>query len=77
MLANTPQANTDDSGEDPASKRVIGKSGRSIVFSWTWNENRKKDIDDVKSANGSKGSVDDVVSAATLSKAIERVFQLA
>jgi hypothetical protein len=49
--------NTDESGEEPESKRVIGKSGSNIVFSCTWKENRKNDIDDVRSAYGSKGSV--------------------
>lgn len=34
---------------------VNGINGRSIVFSWTWKENKKKDIALVKSACNSTG----------------------
>lgn len=74
LFASTPHANTDDSGEDPESRRVIGKRGRSIVFSCTWNENRKKDIDEVSKAYGNKGSVDVETDAPSLSAAVGRVL---
>lgn len=35
----------------------MGRRGKRIVFSCTWNENRKKDMDDVNSA---KGNIDNV-----------------
>jgi hypothetical protein len=35
--------------------RVRGKSGSKIVFSWTWKEKRKKDIEDVNNAYDSRG----------------------
>jgi hypothetical protein len=36
---------------------LSGSNGTSIVFSCTWNEKRKNDIDDVNRAHGRIGSV--------------------
>lgn len=43
-----------------------------MVFSWTWNENRKNDIDDVKSANGKRGSVGITTGELSLSSGVGR-----
>ncbi len=48
-------------GEAPDIKRFSGRSGSKIVFSCTWNENKKNDSDDVRSAQGRIGRVGGVV----------------
>jgi len=50
LLINTPHANTDESAGAPDNNNVIGNKGTRIVFSCTWNENRKNENDEVKSA---------------------------
>lgn len=50
-----------DPGDDPDIKRLSGRSGSKIVFSCTWKENKKNDIDDVRSAQGKIGRVGGVV----------------
>jgi hypothetical protein len=50
LLARTPHANRLESGEDPDRRRFIGSRGTRIVFSCTWKENRKNDIDEESNA---------------------------
>ena len=50
LFTRTPSWNVNDEGDDPHTRSVIGSSGTRIVFSCTWNENRKNDIEDVSSA---------------------------
>lgn len=52
LLTNAHHANGTESGEAPDNSNVTGNSGNKIVFSCTWNENKKNDIDDVNSAYG-------------------------
>lgn len=61
LFTSAPHSNVNDPGEDPDIKRFRGRSGSRIVFSCTWNENRKNDIDDVRSAQGRIGRVGGVV----------------
>jgi hypothetical protein len=51
LFASTPNLNDDESWEAVESNRVKGSGGSRIVFSWTWNENRKKDIELLSSAS--------------------------
>ena len=49
LFTNTPHSNVKESIDAPDKRRFRGKRGRRIVFSCTWNENRKKDIEEVES----------------------------
>lgn len=53
LFTKAPISNVDESGGDPDIIIVIGSNGSKILFSCTWNEKRKKDMDDVRSAYGS------------------------
>ena len=46
-----------ESIDAPDKRRFRGKRGRRIVFSCTWNEKRKKDIEEASIAHGKIGSV--------------------
>lgn len=48
LFANTPHEYIAESMGAPESSNVMGSKGNRIVFSCTWNENRKNDIDDVR-----------------------------
>jgi hypothetical protein len=41
------------------SNNVMGSSGSRIVFSWTWKENRKNDIELLSSASSSTVCITD------------------
>ena len=55
LFARTPSANVVLSGAAPALSNVSGRSGTRIVFSWTWNENKKNDMALFRSACSSTG----------------------
>jgi hypothetical protein len=55
LFTNTPHEYKEESTGAPESRSVMGSRGSSIVFSWTWNENRKNDIDELRRAYGSSG----------------------
>jgi hypothetical protein len=55
LLQSTPSENTVESCGAPASKSVKGSNGSRIVFSWTWNENRKNEMELLRSAYRSTG----------------------
>lgn len=55
LFTSTPHAKTGVSEEAPERSRVIGSKGSRMVFSCTWNENRKNDIDEASRAYGSNG----------------------
>lgn len=61
LLTNTPSSNVSVPWPDPARSRVKGNNGTKMVFSWTWNANKKNDIDVLSNAYGSSGSNCDVV----------------
>lgn len=50
LFTSTPHPNMTDPEGAPHRSNVRGRRGRSMVFSWTWNENRKNDMADVRSA---------------------------
>ena len=50
-------SNANDPAWAPESNKFRGRSGTSIVFSCTWNENKKNDIDEVNKAHGRIGNV--------------------
>ena len=47
LFINTPHPNVVESIADPERRRVMGKRGRRMDFSWTWKENMKKAIEEV------------------------------
>ena len=57
LFTNTPHSNVKESIDAPDKRRFRGKRGRRIVFSCTWNEKRKKDIEEASIAHGKIGSV--------------------
>ena len=57
LLPKAPHECNAVPGCAPDMSRVNGKSGNKIVFSWTWNEKRKKDIEEASIAHGKIGSV--------------------
>lgn len=57
LFISAPHANVVDVGADPDKSIVIGKRGSKIVFSCTWNEKRKNDMEDARSAYGNNGKV--------------------
>ena len=57
LLQKAPSKNAVESGGAPDESKVNGNSGSKIVFSWTWNENRKKDIELFRSACKSTGRI--------------------
>lgn len=50
LLTRTPSSNVSDPCDDPARSKVKGKSGTRMVFSCTWNENKKNDIEALSNA---------------------------
>ena len=50
LFISIPSSKVCSSGDEPDKRRVMGRSGTRIVFSCTWNENRKKDKEAVRSA---------------------------
>lgn len=56
LLANAPSSNVDESDPELDIIRVRGRRGTRIVFSWTWNEKRKNDMEEARSAYGNNGS---------------------
>ena len=74
LFASTPNLNVDESWGAVESNSVKGSSGSRIVFSWTWNENKKKDIELLSSASNkivciTGGSSVDLFSFLSLSHA--------
>ena len=57
LFMSIPSSNVGSSGEEPDNRRVMGSRGTRIVFSCTWNEKRKNDSEEVRSAYGSKGRI--------------------
>lgn len=55
MFTSTPKQKTEELAGAPERIRVSGSSGTRMVFSWTWNENRKKAMDEVRSVYGNNG----------------------
>lgn len=53
LFASTPNLNVDESWGAVESNRVKGSRGSRIVFSWTWKENKKKDIELLSNASSS------------------------
>ena len=51
LLANTPNLNVAESLGAMERSSVKGRRGSRIVFSWTWKENKKKDIELFSSAS--------------------------
>ena len=51
LFARTPNLNVDESWGAVESNSVKGSRGSRIVFSWTWKENRKKDIELLSNAS--------------------------
>jgi hypothetical protein len=50
LLPKAPHKNTSSVGAAPDSRSVRGRRGIRMVFSCTWNEKRKNDIEQVRSA---------------------------
>ena len=57
LFTSIPHSNANEPAWAPESSKLRGSKGTRIVFSCTWKENRKNDIDEVKSAHGRIGSV--------------------
>ena len=57
LFTSTPNWNVKDEGAEPDTKSVKGRSGTRIVFSWTWNEKRKNDMEDANRAYGRSGKM--------------------
>src|SRR5712691_5127657 len=51
LFASTPNLNVDESWGAVESNSVKGSRGSRIVFSWTWKEKRKKDIELLSNAS--------------------------
>ena len=51
LFASTPNLNVEESWGAVESNSVMGSRGSRIVFSWTWKENRKNDIELLSSAS--------------------------
>ena len=50
LFTSAPHSNVDESVDALDIINVRGSSGTRIVFSWTWKEKRKNDIEDARSA---------------------------
>lgn len=50
LLTKAPNWNVNESLAAPERSKVRGNNGTRIVFSWTWKEKRKKDMDEVNNA---------------------------
>ena len=50
LFMSIPNSKVCSSGDEPDRSNVMGRSGTKIVFSCTWNENRKNESEDVRSA---------------------------
>lgn len=57
FCTSIPHSNVNESNCAPDIRSDRGKSGSSMVFSWTWKENRKNDSDEDSRAHGNIGSV--------------------
>lgn len=55
LLTSAASSNVSESAADPESNSVSGSSGTRMVFSCTWKENKKNDIEDDSRAYGNKG----------------------
>jgi hypothetical protein len=51
LFASAPNLNVEESCGAVESSSVMGSRGSRIVFSWTWKENRKNDIELLSNAN--------------------------
>ena len=65
LFVNTPHSNMNEFCDAPDRRRFRGRSGRRIVFSCTWKEKRKNDIEDASIAQGRIGRVGVVTIAAS------------